>query len=190
MKTVPYQLVLGSNSPRRQQLLRDLGFEFEVRTQATEEVYPATLPKREVAVYLAELKSKALLGTLADNELCITSDTTVVLGNRLLEKAGSKEEAKEMLERLSGQTHEVITGVCLQTTKWKESFQDSTKVHFRALDSNEISYYIDKFAPFDKAGAYGIQEWIGMIGVTGIEGSYFNVMGLPTELLFRKLMQL
>ncbi len=190
MFNLPYRLILGSNSPRRQQLLRDLGFEFEVRTKPTEELYPDRLPKREVAGYLAKLKNDALLDTLQPQELCITSDTTVVLENKLLEKAASSQEAREMLEALSGKTHEVITGVCLQTLDWQETFQDYTKVHFRVLEADEISYYIDKFAPFDKAGAYGIQEWIGMVGVRSLKGSYFNVMGLPTEMLFRKLIAL
>lgn len=187
MLKLSHQLVLGSNSPRRKQLLEALGFEFVVRTQDSEEVYPESLPKTAVATYLAEMKAKVLLPTLADNELCITSDTTVVMNNRLLEKAGNEQEARAMLKALSGQTHEVITGVCLQTKRNREVFQDATKVRFRLLEEAEISYYIHKFAPFDKAGAYGIQEWIGMVGIASLQGSYFNVMGLPTEKLFRAL---
>jgi septum formation protein len=187
MIDLPYRLVLGSNSPRRRQLLAELGFAFEVRVLPTDESYPPDLPKREVAAYLARRKAEALLPTLADDELCVAADTTVVLGNALLEKAPDAAAARDMLERLSGQVHEVVTGVCLQARGRQAVFQDSTKVHFRRLESREISYYIDKFAPFDKAGAYGIQEWIGMAGISKIEGSYFNVVGLPTEMLFRHL---
>ena len=165
----------------------DLGFSFDVRTQSSEEIYPADLPKEQVAVFLAEMKAKVLLPTLTADELCITADTTVVMDGRLLEKAADEFEARDMLEALSDRTHEVITGVCLQTTQSKQSFQDSTKVHFRKLSGDEISYYIRTFAPFDKAGAYGIQEWIGMVGIEWIQGSYFNVMGLPTEKLFQQL---
>lgn len=181
------KIVLASQSPRRQQLLQDLGFEFEIRTKAIDEIFPDELASSEVAEYLAKLKAKAFLHDLQEDELCITADTVVVLGNEILGKAETSQEARAMLEKLSGNAHAVITGVCLMTKEHAVSFSVSTNVHFRELSGEEISYYIDKFAPFDKAGAYGIQEWIGMIGIDHIEGSYFNVVGLPTERLFREL---
>ena len=189
MLNLTQKLVLASQSPRRQQLLRDLGFDFEVRTKPIDEVFPTEMPTNQVAEFLATQKATAFLSELKDNELCITADTVVVLGNEILAKAANAEEAYKMIQSLSGNSHEVITGVCLMNKKQKISFSVSTKVHFRELSGEEISYYIDKFAPYDKAGAYGIQEWIGMIGINQIEGSYFNVMGLPTERLFRELKQ-
>jgi len=187
MLNLSKKLVLASQSPRRQQLLSSLGFIFEVRVKSIDEVFPDNLPSEEVAEYLAKLKANAFLSDLKADELCITADTVVVLNDQVLGKANDVKEAREMLQGLSGSEHQVITGVSLMTTDQSISFSVSTKVHFRELTDEEISYYIDKFAPFDKAGAYGIQEWIGMIGIDHIEGSYFNVMGLPTERLFREL---
>lgn len=189
MLSIQKNIVLASQSPRRQQLLGDLGIEFEVKTKPIDEVFPDDLPASEVAEYLSRLKAEVFLPDLQENDLCITADTVVVLKGEVLGKAADVDEARTMLENLSGNHHEVITGVCLMTKTQQFSFSVSTKVHFRELNSEEISYYIDKFAPFDKAGAYGIQEWIGMIGIDHIEGSYFNVMGLPTERLFRELKQ-
>lgn len=180
-------IVLASQSPRRQQLLRELGFEFTIRTKSIDEVFPDDMPSDKVAEYLAKLKAEAFLADLQANELCITADTVVVLNGQILGKPADAAEAREMLTNLSGNHHEVITGVCLATKEKVVAFSVSTKVHFRELSGEEISYYIDKFAPFDKAGAYGIQEWIGMIGIDHMDGSYFNVMGLPTERLFREL---
>ena len=187
MKNLPYRLVLASKSPRRQQLLRDLGVDFTVRTADIPEDYPADLPKTEVARYLAEKKALAHQPNLAPDEVILTSDTTVVLDNRLLEKAADAEEAKTMLQALSGRTHQVITGVCLAGPTRLESFDDTTEVTFRTLTEAEMDYYIATYAPFDKAGAYGIQEWIGMIGVEHMSGSYFTVMGLPTHRVFQAL---
>ncbi|MGB0523909.1 MAG: Maf family nucleotide pyrophosphatase [Flammeovirgaceae bacterium] len=183
------KVILASQSPRRQQLLADLGVEFDIRTKPIDEVFPDEMPSHQVAEYLAKLKAQALLTDLQEDELCITADTVVVLKQEVLGKAQDVQMARNMLEQLSGNHHEVITGVYLSTLAHQVSFSVSTKVHFRELSGEEISYYIDKFAPFDKAGAYGIQEWIGMIGIDHIEGSYFNVMGLPTERLFRELKQ-
>ncbi|MFT5915731.1 MAG: septum formation protein [Flammeovirgaceae bacterium] len=181
------KLILASKSPRRQQLLADLGFEFEVRLKEVDEIFPDHIPLQEVAEYLAKLKADAFSPTLKADECCITADTVVLSENRILGKAWDVNEATEMLESLSGKAHEVITGVCLVTPTETHSFSVSTKVHFRGLEATEIAYYIEQFKPFDKAGAYGIQEWIGMIGIESIEGSYFNVVGLPTERLFREL---
>lgn len=181
------KIVLASQSPRRQQLLADLGFDFDVRTKPVDEVFPDNLPSNQVAEYLAKLKATAFLSELKDDELCITADTVVVLKDEILGKVATAAAAQKMITSLSGNHHEVITGVCLTTKEEQIAFSVSTKVHFRELSGEEISYYIDKFAPYDKAGAYGIQEWIGMIGIDRIEGSYFNVMGLPTERLFREL---
>jgi septum formation protein len=181
------KLILASKSPRRQQLLADLGFGFEIRLKEIDEIFPDHIPLQEVAEYLAKLKADAFSSTLKADECCITSDTVVLSENRIFGKAWDVAEATEMLKALSGKTHEVITGVCLITTTETHSFSVSTKVHFRVLEEAEIAYYIEKFKPFDKAGAYGIQEWIGMIGIESIEGSYFNVVGLPTERLFREL---
>ena len=184
------KILLASKSPRRQQLLKEMGFEFEIRTKDVDEVFPDDLPKKEVAEYLAKLKAKAFLPDLQANEICITADTVVLLNERIYGKAADKAEAMEMLTSLSGKTHEVITGVSIISIESQISFSDCTQVHFRILQKEEISHYIDKFAPFDKAGAYGIQEWIGMVGIDKIEGSYFNVVGLPTEKLFHHLRKL
>lgn len=155
-----------------------------VRTKDVPEDYPDELPKTEIARYLAERKARAHQPELAQEEVVLTSDTTVVLDNRLLEKAADADEARSMLQALSGRTHQVITGVCLAGPNRLESFDDTTEVTFRGLTSQEIDYYINTFQPFDKAGAYGIQEWIGMIGVERMVGSYFTVMGLPTHRVY------
>ncbi len=181
------KLVLGSKSPRRQELLRKMGLEFEIRTQSVTENYPADLQGSAIAEYLAALKSDALLPTLADDEILLTSDTVVWCAGKSLEKAADAEEAYRMIRQLSGRQHEVITAVCLQSKNRKEVFSDTVKVYFRELTDAEIHYYIQNFKPYDKAGAYGIQEWIGMTGITAIEGSFFTVMGLPTHLIFQKL---
>ncbi len=182
-----YKIILASNSPRRQQLLRELRIPFVVRTMPVEEDYPAKLPLDQVAKFLAEKKGRAYLDTLADNELVVTADTTVVVEERLLNKPADAAEAREMLTALSGRAHRVITGVCLTTTTSSRTFVDTTKVSFRPLTDEEISFYVKNYQPFDKAGSYAIQEWIGMIGIERIEGSYFNVVGLPVEKLYREL---
>lgn len=181
------QLILASGSPRRQQFLKDLGLDFEIRLRNVEEVYPNHLKEAEVAEYLAELKADAF-PDLHEHEILITGDTIVCIDVKILGKPESAKEAKEMLQQLSGKTHQVISSVCLKSSTKKEVFHDCTIVHFKKLSSEEIEYYVNNHQPFDKAGAYGIQEWVGQIGVTAIEGSYFTVMGMPIHLLYEKLM--
>ncbi len=182
-----YKIILASGSPRRQQLLRDLRIPFTVRTVSVAEDYPAELPPEQVAEFLAEKKGQAYRDTLAEDELVITADTTVVVGEYLLNKPANAAEAHEMLTALSGRVHRVITGVCLTTTTVSRTFADTTKVTFRMLSDEEISFYVENYRPFDKAGGYAIQEWIGMIAIEKIEGSYFNVVGLPVEKLYGEL---
>jgi len=181
-----YQVVLASNSPRRQELLAKLGIEFIVKPSQGEENYPATLDSSLVAEFLAKQKSDWFT-SFEKNELYITSDTVVVLDGTILGKPVDKTEAIQMLKNLSGKKHEVITGVSLKSKLKNKLFSVKTKVTFKNLTEEEIEYYVNIFKPFDKAGSYGIQEWIGMIGITEIEGSYFNVMGLPTQVLFEEL---
>ena len=186
----PYPIILASNSPRRQELLRNLGISFSVRVKETDEYFPADMPAEEVAQYLAEQKASAFTEELQD-EVIITADTTVVLEDNVLNKPADAEEAYQMLKRLSGKVHKVITGVCLLSNHegeaLKTSFSDTTSVFFSQLTDDEIYYYIHHYRPFDKAGSDGIQEWIGMIGIEKIEGSYYNVMGLPVEKLYKQL---
>ncbi|EFB93500.1 Maf-like protein [Prevotella bivia] len=181
-------IVLASNSPRRRELLAGLGIEFEVRVLPDiDESYPADLPVMQIAEYIAHEKASAYLLTMKDNDLVITADTVVIIGNEVLGKPKDEEDAKRMLRLISGKTHQVVTGVCLTTTKQQRHFSVSTNVTFKNLPENEINYYITKYKPFDKAGAYGIQEWIGYVGVTSLNGSYFNVMGLPVQKLWEEL---
>lgn len=181
-------IVLASNSPRRRELLAGLGTEFEVRVLPDiDESYPADLPVMQIAEYIAHEKASAYLLTMKDNDLVITADTVVIIGNEVLGKPKDEEDAKRMLRLISGKTHQVVTGVCLTTTKQQRHFSVSTDVTFKDLPENEINYYITKYKPFDKAGAYGIQEWIGYVGVTSLNGSYFNVMGLPVQKLWEEL---
>ena len=181
-------IVLASNSPRRRELLAGLGIEFEVRVLPDiDEIYPADLPVMQIAEYIAHEKASAYLLTMKDNDLVITADTVVIIGNEVLGKPKDEEDAKRMLRLISGKTHQVVTGVCLTTTKQQRHFSVSTDVTFKDLPENEINYYITKYKPFDKAGAYGIQEWIGYVGVTSLNGSYFNVMGLPVQKLWEEL---
>lgn len=181
-----YRLILASKSPRRQALLKSLDLDFEVRIKPIDESFPATIEPLEVAEYLALKKSHAF-GELETDELVITSDTTVVIDSEILGKAKSKAEALSMIGRLSGKTHQVATGVCLRTQKRTTSFTEITYVTFDQLSPEDIIYYIDSYEPYDKAGAYGIQEWIGMVGVSKIEGDYYNVMGLPLNRLYKAL---
>lgn len=167
--------------------MAEMGYRFEVRLQEVQEDFPGHLKREEVALYLSKLKANAFDGKLAVDELLITADTIVCLGDRILNKPFDKQEAYEMLSSLSGHTHQVITGVCLKTTQRVVNFFDSTSVTFGNLTESEIFHYLDNYKPYDKAGAYGIQEWIGLVGITGIEGSYFNVVGLPTEKLYAEL---
>ncbi len=182
-----FQLVLGSKSPRRQELLAGMGFDFEVRTKDTDEDFPATIPFKDVPVFLAEIKANALTDDLKKGEVLITSDTIVLLENEILGKPTSPENAKEMLQKLAGKSHEVITGVHLKSLEKSVSFSVSTNVFFKPLTDEMISFYIENYKPFDKAGAYGIQEWIGFVGIERIEGSYFNVVGLPVAELWDAL---
>ncbi|MFV0590385.1 MAG: Maf family nucleotide pyrophosphatase [Draconibacterium sp.] len=182
-----YNFILASKSPRRQQLLQSLGISFAVHTKEVEEVWPAGLQTEEVPVYLAELKAGAFKTELGKNDLLITADTVVCLGKEILGKPENYEDACAMLQRLSGKEHQVITGVCLTSEDKRKSFYSVTNVEFKTLTEVEIEYYVTHFKPFDKAGAYGIQEWIGTIGIKHIEGSFYNVMGLPIQKLYEKI---
>ncbi|WP_317129097.1 Maf family nucleotide pyrophosphatase [Haloflavibacter putidus] len=183
------KIILGSASPRRQQFLKDLGLSYSLQLKPVEEVYPKNLKPEEVAIYLAELKAKAFKENLGLNDLLITGDTIVCLNKKVLGKPKNSAEAKKMLLNLSGKEHQVISSVCLKNSLKTVSFYDSTKVFFKELTPTEIDFYIENFSPLDKAGAYGIQEWIGKIGVEKIEGSYFTVMGMPVHLLYRELLK-
>lgn len=182
-----YKIILASASPRRQQLMRDAGFEFEIRLKETEEIYPETLVSTEVPVYLSRLKAAAFADEIQEGELLITADTVVCLGAKILGKPKNREHAIEILHQLSGQKHTVVTGVCLTTRHKQQTFSSFTDVYFKELTEDEIVYYIDHYKPFDKAGAYGIQEWIGYIGIKRIDGSFYNVMGLPVQQLYTTL---
>ncbi len=189
-KLIPYKIVLASGSPRRQQFFRDLDLDFDIRLKEVEEIYPPSLQREKITDYLAELKAKAFEGSLADDELLVTSDTIVWHHEKALGKPKDAEDAISILRQLSGGTHEVITSVCFKTSTSMHLIFDVTKVTFASLSDEAIRYYIDKYHPFDKAGAYGIQEWIGFVGVTKIEGSYTNVMGLPTDKVYAYLSSL
>jgi septum formation protein len=178
------KIILGSGSPRRKELLAALGYNFEVRTKDTDESYPISMSCKEVPTFLAKQKAIALLPHLQEDELLICADTVVILDNQILGKPANKEEASKMLNLLSGKTHNVITGVFIGDSKQEEVFSETTEVTFNTLNENQINYYIENYQPFDKAGSYGIQEWIGFIGVASITGTYANVMGLPTHKLF------
>lgn len=179
--------ILGSQSPRRKELLTGIGVEFEVRIKDTEEVYPDSLPAEEVPEYLAKLKADALLPDLADHEVVICADTVVILDGEILGKPHDVEDAKKMLSRLSGKKHTVITGVFIGSKNQKGSFSERTEVEFEHLTEEEINFYIDQYKPFDKAGSYGVQEWIGYVAVKRMEGTYTNVMGLPTNRLYKEI---
>ncbi len=189
-KLKKYQLILASGSPRRQQFLKDLGLDFEVQLKDVAEIYPPHLKAHEITDFLALLKANAFEKDLNKNDILITSDTIVWHNNKALGKPKDKADALAILESLMGNTHEVITSVCFKTREKTTVFHDMTKVTFKNLSLEDLHYYIDNFKPFDKAGAYGIQEWIGLVGVTKIEGSYTNVMGLPTAIFFDYLNQL
>lgn len=185
IQQLPYDIILASNSPRRQELLGQMGLSFKVKTKEVEEIYPSHLQAHEVTEFLAVLKSDAL--TLNTNELLITADTIVWHHHKVVGKPKNSEEAFQTLQELSGNTHKVITSVCLKTTTKKIVFSEVTQVVFKKLSDQEIQHYITTYQPFDKAGGYGIQEWIGHIGIVEIKGSYFNVMGLPTQKLYEQL---
>lgn len=182
-------IILASGSPRRKMLLEALDIPFSMDVRPIQESYPKTLQASEVAEYLAELKSREW-GELKEGELLITADTVVSLNGRILEKPLNDKQAVEMLRELSGETHTVYTGVCLRFTDEKVSFTDRTDVAFRELTETEMTYYVNRYSPFDKAGSYGAQEWLGMVAINEIHGSYFNVMGLPVHRLYTELERL
>jgi septum formation protein len=179
-----YTIILASGSPRRQQFFTDLGLDFEIRLKNIEEVFPETLIAEEITNYLAELKANAFEGELNEKDILVTSDTIVWHNKKALGKPKDYADAFQILKSLSNETHDVITSVCFKTTEKTITFHETTKVTFNPLSDEAIDYYIENFKPYDKAGAYGIQEWIGFIGVKKIEGSYANVMGLPVDKVF------
>lgn len=186
-----YKVILASNSPRRKELLSGLGLEYEVKVMpGIDETYPDTLPTEEVPVYIAREKAEAYRKSIAEDELIITADTVVCIDGEVLGKPADEAEAYAMLRKLAGRTHLVITGVCFTTAQLQKSFAAVTEVTFDQLTDEEISFYVEKYRPFDKAGAYGVQEWIGYVGVTGMNGSFYNVMGLPVQRLYQELKKL
>lgn len=184
-----YNYILASKSPRRRELLQTLGINFQVKVKEIEEVFPEGLSKEEIPIYLVELKAKQFEGELGSNDMLITADTVVWFNGHVLGKPANCAEAKAMLEMLSDNKHQVISGVCLTTAKKQVSFSALTDVWFKKLSDAEIEYYITNYKPFDKAGAYGIQEWIGAAGITRIEGSFYNVMGLPVQRLYEEIIK-
>jgi septum formation protein len=185
-----HRIILASGSPRRQQFLKELDVDFEIQLKDIEEIYPEHLQAEEITNFLAKLKASAFALDLDDNDILITSDTIVWLNNKALGKPKDYDDAFEMLTEMSGTTHKVITSVCLKTTVKEIVFYEETLVTFTALSSDEIKYYLNNYKPFDKAGSYGIQEWIGLVAITKIEGSYANVVGLPTHRLYEEMMKL
>jgi len=186
-----YKIILASNSPRRKELLAGLGYPFEVRVKdGINESYPDNLPVSEVASFIAEKKADAYRQSVAENEVVITADTVVIVESEILGKPEDEADAIQMLHLLSGRTHQVTTGVCILTANQKRCFDVTTDVTFKPLTDEEILYYVHHHHPFDKAGAYGIQEWIGYVGVTSLHGSYYNVMGLPVQRIYAELKKL
>lgn len=187
-KLKDYRLILASQSPRRRQLLGDAGIKFELAPRfECDEVYPAELPAVEVAEYLSRLKSEAYPEPLGERDILLTADTVVVAGGEVLGKPADREDAIAIIKKLSGRKHEVVTGVTLRSADRIKSFSSRSEVYFRCLSQEEIEYYVDIYSPMDKAGAYGIQEWIGYVGIEGIEGSFYNVMGLPIQKVYCEL---
>lgn len=185
-----YKVILASGSPRRRELMAGLGVNYEVRILPdVDESYPHTLQGEEIPLYIAKEKADAYIPMMQPDELIITADTIVWLDGKVLGKPRDREDALQMLRTMSGRTHEVFTGVCITTTDWQRSFTAQTEVRFATLSEEEIAYYVDNFQPMDKAGAYGVQEWIGFIGVENISGSYYNIMGLPVQKLYRELLK-
>lgn len=183
-----YEIVLASNSPRRKELLQRMGVNFKVRTLfGIDESYPDSLRGEDIACYISRNKAKAYQSSMAPNELLITADTIVYVDGEVMGKPKNAEQAKEMLHKLSGKTHQVITGVTIVTAKRTENFGVTSQAKFTNITDEEINFYVDNYLPFDKAGAYGIQEWIGIVAVEEIKGSYFNVVGLPVQRLYQKL---
>jgi septum formation protein len=185
-----YHIILASNSPRRKELLAGIDVNFDVRViRDIDESYPASLPTKDIAEYISRKKATVYRQQMASDELIITADTIVVLDSEVMGKPHDEADASRMLHKLSGRTHQVITGVTLTTIDRQRSFSVETDVTFKSLTDEEINYYIQHYKPYDKAGAYGIQEWIGHIGVTALKGSYFNVMGLPVQRIYEALRQ-
>lgn len=185
-----YKVILASGSPRRRELMAGLGVNYEVRILPdVDESYPDTLQGEEISLYIAKEKADAYIPMMQPDELIITADTIVWLDGKVLGKPRDREDALQMLRTMSGRTHKVFTGVCITTTDWQRSFTAQTEVRFATLSEDEIIYYVDNFKPMDKAGAYGVQEWIGFIGVENISGSYYNIMGLPVQKLYRELLK-
>lgn len=181
-------IILASGSPRRQQFFKEMDLHYTIRLKEIEEIYPEYLQAEEITNFLAELKANAFENELKENDVLVTSDTIVWLNGKALGKPKDYDDAFQMLQQLANQTHEVITSVCLKSMDKTEVFHCVTKVTFANLSDEAIRYYLDNYQPFDKAGSYGIQDWIGLVGISKIEGSYTNVVGLPTEMLFQKLM--
>ena len=184
------KILLNSHSPRRKQILESMGLDVKTVSSDCEETYPDNIPPEEVAVYLATKKCRAYKGDILPDEVLVSADTIVINGNSILGKPKNRQQALEMLKSLSGNTHKVITGCCLQSQNTLKSFYETTEVIFGELDDEEIVYYTDKYSPYDKAGAYGVQEWIGMTGIKGLKGDYYNVMGLPANKLWQQLKDL
>jgi len=190
LNSLKYKIILASGSPRRQSLLKELGLDFRVELWEIDEVYPPNLKGKEIPEYLAGLKAAAFKpNEIPDDQLLVTADTIVCVDDIMLAKPKDFKHAQEMLQLLSGRWHEVITGVCLKSNKKEQIFSSSTQVRFKTLTSAEIDYYIENYKPYDKAGAYGIQEWIGFIGISEISGSFHNVMGLPVQKLYEELLK-
>ncbi|AYQ34651.1 nucleoside triphosphate pyrophosphatase [Runella sp. SP2] len=186
MINLSHALVLASNSPRRQQLLREMGVEFTVQVRPTDELFPSNMPVSDVAGYLAQHKAEQFAHDLGD-KLILCADTVVVVDDTILNKPADAAEARNMLQLLSGRSHQVITGVCLLSPQGYKTLSDVAHVTFKTLTDSEIEYYITHYRPFDKAGAYGVQEWIGMIGIPRIEGSFYTIMGLPLHKVYELL---
>lgn len=187
-KLKKYNIILASSSPRRQQFFKDLDLDFEIRLKEVEEIYSDNLKAEEITNYLAELKANVFLGELSDNDILVTSDTIVWHENKALGKPKDYADAFKMLQSLSGKTHEVITSVCIRTNAKTDTFYEVTKVTFNTLTDEAITYYLDNYKPFDKAGSYGIQEWIGLVAIARIDGSYANVVGLPVDKVYQHLL--
>ena len=190
MKITNYKVLLASNSPRREELLRGIDIDFEVKVLPDiDESYPDNIPSEEIAEFVAIKKAKPYAASLHEDELLLTADTIVLLEDKVLGKPADKEEAKQMLHELSEKTHRVITGVCLTSAKKQTSFSATSDVEFGKLTDQEIEYYVERYSPMDKAGAYGVQEWIGYVAVKHINGSYYNIMGLPIQRVYRELIK-
>ena len=190
LKDFPFQLILGSASPRRQDLLKSLGFEFLIKPVTVDEAeWPKELESHEIPIYLAEKKADAYEDVLKETDLLITADTIVWCEGKVFNKPGNFAEGKKMLETLSGKMHEVFTAVCLKSANKQTTFYDASKVYFKKLKPEEIEYYLTNYGPYDKAGGYGVQDWIGYIGIDKIEGSFYTVMGLPVKDLYEELIK-